>query len=47
MSGLDDGLVLNTLRNYKLWAERLSQNLGSLQLRELTAGALDALSGGY
>ena len=41
VSGLDDGLALNTLRNYKLWAERLSQNLGSLQLRELTAGALD------
>lgn len=42
VSGLDDGLALNTLRNYKLWAERLSQNLGSLQLRELTAGTLDA-----
>lgn len=46
MSGLDDGLALNTLRNYKLWAERLSQNLGSLQLRELTAGALDAYLAG-
>lgn len=46
VSGLDDGLALNTLRNYKLWAERLSQNLGSLQLRELTAGALDAYLAG-
>lgn len=46
VSGLDDGLALNTLRNYKLWAERLSQNLGSLQLRELTAGTLDAYLAG-
>lgn len=46
VSGLDDGLALNTLRNYKLWAERLSQNLGSLLLRELTAGALDAYLAG-
>lgn len=46
VSGLDDGLALNTLRNYKLWAERLSRNLGSLQLRELTAGALDAYLAG-
>lgn len=45
VSGLD-GLALNTLRNYKLWADRLSQNLGSLQLRELTAGALDAYLAG-
>jgi integrase family protein len=45
VSGLD-GLALNTLRNYTLWAERLSQNLGSLQLRELTAGALDAYLAG-
>lgn len=45
LGGLD-GLALNTLRNYKLWAERLSQNLGSLQLRELTAGALDAYLAG-
>lgn len=46
VSGLGDGLALNTRRNYKLWAERLSQNLGSLQLRELTAGALDAYLAG-
>ena len=46
VSGLDDGLALNTRRNYKLWAERLSQNLGSLQLRELTAGTLDAYLAG-
>lgn len=46
VSGLDEGLALNTLRNYKLWAERLSRNLGSLQLRELTAGALDAYLAG-
>ena len=45
VSGLD-GLALNTLRNYTLWAERLSQNLGSLQLRELTAGTLDAYLAG-
>lgn len=46
VSGLGDGLALNTRRNYKLWAERLSQNLGSLQLRELTAGTLDAYLAG-
>ena len=46
VSGLDEGLALNTTRNYKLWAERLSRNLGSLQLRELTAGALDAYLAG-
>lgn len=46
VSGLDEGLALNTVRNYKLWAERLSRNLGSLQLRELTAGALDSYLAG-
>lgn len=46
VSGLDEGLALNIMRNYKLWAERLSRNLGSLQLRELTAGALDAYLAG-
>ena len=41
LDGLD-GLAQNTLRNYGLWAGQASTALGSLQLRELTAGTLDA-----
>nr|DAM37110.1 MAG TPA: Integrase [Caudoviricetes sp.] len=41
LDGLD-GLATNTMRNYSLWAGQASTALGSLQLRELTAGTLDA-----
>lgn len=41
LEGLD-GLATNTMRNYSLWAGQASTALGSLQLRELTAGTLDA-----
>ena len=41
LDGLD-GLATNTTRNYRLWAGAASTALGSLQLRELTAGTLDA-----
>lgn len=41
LEGLD-GLATNTTRNYGLWAGQASTALGSLQLRELTAGTLDA-----
>ena len=41
LDGLD-GLATNTTRNYELWARQASTALGSLQLRELTAGTLDA-----
>lgn len=41
LDGLD-GLATNTMRNYSLWAGQASTALGSLQLRELTAGPLDA-----
>lgn len=41
LDGLD-GLASNTVRNYSLWAGQASTALGSLQLRELTAGTLDA-----
>ena len=40
LDGLD-GLASNTMRNYTLWASRASTALGSLQLRELTAGTID------
>ena len=40
LEGLD-GLASNTMRNYTLWAGRASTALGSLQLRELTAGTID------
>ena len=41
LDGLE-GLATNTVRNYTLWARMVSTALGSLQLRELTAGILDA-----
>ena len=41
LDGLD-GLATNTTRNYGLWAGQAATALGSLQLRELTAGTLDA-----
>lgn len=41
LDGLD-GLATNTMRNYSLWAGQVATALGSLQLRELTAGTLDA-----
>lgn len=41
LDGLD-GLATNTTRNYALWSRQASTALGSLQLRELTAGTLDA-----
>ena len=40
LDGLD-GLASNTMRNYTLWASHASTALGSLQLRELTAGTID------
>lgn len=42
VSGLDDGLALNTLRNYKLWVGQVAGALGSLRLKEVTAGRLDS-----
>jgi integrase len=42
VSGLDDGLALNTLRNYTLWAGQVAGALGSLRLSEVTAGRLDS-----
>lgn len=40
LDGLD-GLATNTVRNYTLWSSRVATHLGSLQLRELTAGTID------
>ena len=40
LDGLD-GLASNTVRNYTLWAGQAATHLGSLQLRELTAGTID------
>lgn len=45
LDGLD-GLATNTVRNYTLLAGNLSASIGSLQLRELTAGILDAYLAG-
>lgn len=42
VSGLDDGLALNTLRNYKLWVGQVAGALGSLRLKEVTAGRIDS-----
>lgn len=45
LGGLDSSLSTNTVRNYRLLAAAVSRDLGSLQLREATAGGLDSYLG--
>ena len=42
LAGLDSSLAKNTVRNYRLLVAAVSRDLGSLQLREATAGGLDS-----